>query len=226
MTQAQSRPMTRSLVPLSEEPLPVYLLRLAYRIGRPPGRVAELCGISGGRQRRLAAGHLLVLPSQVAATFARSSSLSASEVRSLGLKPNASIYAALQVHRGHNSGGRHRRRGVMRPPLLARSLAPLPEESLPGILFTAGSPPGPIPPAGSPACAGWPVRAPATAYHLIDLPDDVAAPFSAATRLSPAKVHDLTRTQPALNWNAGSDLRTEMPNWATSAAVPQRNLVH
>ncbi|WP_432181577.1 TniQ family protein, partial [Streptomyces sp. NBC_00063] len=95
----------RSLKPLLEESLPGYLLRLAYRLGRSPTRIAELCGISDGRQRRLTADHLLELPAPIATDFAQSNALSASEVHDLGLKRYASTYPALRVQRGTESTG-------------------------------------------------------------------------------------------------------------------------
>lgn len=109
MTETRRRPLARSLQPLPEESLPGYLLRLAYRLGRSPARVAELCGISDGRQRRLAADHLLELPAQVATDFARSSGLSAREVRNLGLTRYADSYPALRVQRGTDSSRSSRR---------------------------------------------------------------------------------------------------------------------
>lgn len=103
MTEIPRRPLARSLEPLPEESLPGYLLRLAYRLGRSPGRIAELCGISSGQQRRLTADHLIELPAQTAADFARASGLSAAEVRGLALKRYTSTYPALQVRRGEES---------------------------------------------------------------------------------------------------------------------------
>lgn len=49
------RPLTRSLAPLPKEPFPGYLLHLAYRLNRSPGRIAEPCGINGGGQQRIPA---------------------------------------------------------------------------------------------------------------------------------------------------------------------------
>ncbi|MFK0154782.1 TniQ family protein [Streptomyces sp. NPDC090493] len=103
MTRAQHRPLARSLQPLPEESLPGYLLRLAFRLGRSPGRIAELCGISSGRQRRLTADHLLELPARSVASFAQASGLSEAEVRGLALNRYASTYPALRVKRGSES---------------------------------------------------------------------------------------------------------------------------
>ncbi|MGW5472522.1 TniQ family protein [Streptomyces chartreusis] len=82
----QRRVLARSLEPLPEESLPGFLLRLAYRLHLSPARVARLCGIETNGQRRLAADHLLELPSDTAAEFARVTGLSALEVQNLGLR--------------------------------------------------------------------------------------------------------------------------------------------
>lgn len=55
MTEVTPRPLTRSLAPLPEEPLPGYLLHLAYRLNRSPGGISEPCGINSGGQQRIPA---------------------------------------------------------------------------------------------------------------------------------------------------------------------------
>ncbi|WP_392872720.1 TniQ family protein [Streptomyces sp. LN499] len=97
------RALARSLIPLPEESLSGYLLRLAYRLNRSPARVAELCGISSGRQRRLTADHLVELPAHTAAGFARASGLSATDVHDLTLKRYAHAYPPLHMRRGPRS---------------------------------------------------------------------------------------------------------------------------
>ena len=103
MSEVRRRVLARSMDPLPEESLPGYLLRLAYRLGRSPGRIAELCGISDGRQRRLVADHLLELPADTATAFAQESGLSEAEVRGLALMRYARTYPALRVKRGAES---------------------------------------------------------------------------------------------------------------------------
>lgn len=49
------RPLTRSLAPLPEEPLPGYLVHLADRLNRSPGWIAEPCGNNRGGQQRIPA---------------------------------------------------------------------------------------------------------------------------------------------------------------------------
>lgn len=95
-----TRVLARSLEPLPEESLPGYLLRLAYRLGSSPGRIAELCGIHDGRQRRLAAHILLELPVKTAAEFARRTRLDPAQVHCLGLRRYAASYPALRTRRG------------------------------------------------------------------------------------------------------------------------------
>lgn len=107
----QRRVLARSLEPLPEESLPGYLLRLAYRLHRSPGRMAELCGIHDGRQRRLAADHLLGLSDGAAAEFARVTRLTPNQVSALGLRRYAETYPALRTGRGAVAGPTARRSG-------------------------------------------------------------------------------------------------------------------
>lgn len=95
-----SPPLARSLAPLPEESLPGFLLRLAHRLGRSPGRIATLCGLSAD-ERRPPAYHLIGLPDQIAATFAAATRLSRAEAHDLTLRRYASTYpplANVQVH--------------------------------------------------------------------------------------------------------------------------------
>jgi hypothetical protein len=68
------RPLPRSLDPLAGESLPGYVLRLAHRLERAPGRIAVLTGLGRQLPRRstlvVPASQLLHLPPAPAATFA------------------------------------------------------------------------------------------------------------------------------------------------------------
>jgi hypothetical protein len=80
--------LPRSLDPLPDESLPGYVLRLAHRLDRAPGRIAQLTGLSQPlRPRRdtprIPAIRMLHLDAATAATFANATRLSASEVAEL-----------------------------------------------------------------------------------------------------------------------------------------------
>ena len=79
---------------------------------------------------------------------------------------------------------------------LPRSLAPLPEESLPGYLLRLAHRLGQSPDQTAQLC-GLPSRPPAglAARNLVALPNETAAMLAAATRLSPAEAHGLTLRQ-------------------------------
>jgi hypothetical protein len=83
------RPLPRSLDPLPGESLPGYVLRLAHRLERAPGRIAVLTGLGRQLPRRstlvVPASQLLHLPPAPAATFARATRLSPREVAGLCL---------------------------------------------------------------------------------------------------------------------------------------------
>ncbi|NUP20857.1 MAG: TniQ family protein [Streptomyces sp.] len=106
------RPLARSLAPLHEESLPGFLLRLAYRLNRSPGRIAELCGIHDGRRGRLMPDHLLGLPEEAATEFARTTHLSLAEVNALALRRYADIYPALRAGRTAADAATARRKGA------------------------------------------------------------------------------------------------------------------
>ncbi|MEW1550482.1 TniQ family protein [Streptomyces tsukubensis] len=93
-------PLARSLAPLPEESLPGFLLRLAHRLGRSPGRIAHLCGLAA-YERRPPAYHLIGLPDDIATTFAAATRLTRAEAHDLTLRHYASTYPPLanaQVH--------------------------------------------------------------------------------------------------------------------------------
>ncbi|MCX5006739.1 TniQ family protein [Streptomyces sp. NBC_00638] len=108
----QRRVLARSLEPLPEESLPGFLLRLAYRLHRSPARVAHLCGLETNGQRRIGADHLLELPTERAAEFARVTGLSVPEVQDLGLRRYTGTFPALQTGRDSASRQSRVRQGV------------------------------------------------------------------------------------------------------------------
>lgn len=91
-------PLPRSLSPLPDESLSGYILRLAHRLDRSPGRIAELATLAVGRQGRatlLPAHLLLALRPQTAASFAAASRMTYEEVAALGLRSYARVYPPL-----------------------------------------------------------------------------------------------------------------------------------
>ena len=98
--------MPRSLDPLPHESLPGYLLRLAHRLERTPGRIASLTGLAepGSRGwRPVPAAAMLALDTWQARRFAEATRLSADEVENMGLRRLARRYAPL---RGTGTGSR------------------------------------------------------------------------------------------------------------------------
>jgi hypothetical protein len=100
--------LPRSLVPLPDESLPGLLLRLAYRLGVSPGRVAQLCGLAS-QGDRVSAKNLLCLPAS--AVFATAARLSQSEADGLTLSRYAAAYppAARVAAPVHGSSYSHHR---------------------------------------------------------------------------------------------------------------------
>nr|WP_181411939.1 TniQ family protein [Streptomyces sp. F2] len=95
-------PLARSLAPLPEESLPGFLLRLAHRLNRSPGRIANLCGLAA-YERRPPAYHLIGLPDDIATTFAAATRLSRAEANDLTLRRYASTYPPLANAQGHST---------------------------------------------------------------------------------------------------------------------------
>jgi len=82
----QPRPLPRSLVPLPGESLPGFLLRLSFRLGIAPGRLAELTGLApAGGGRRAPADLLTGIPETIIPAFTFMTRLASSEVPQLGL---------------------------------------------------------------------------------------------------------------------------------------------
>ncbi|MEU3786450.1 TniQ family protein [Streptomyces sp900129855] len=93
-----TRPLARSLAPLPEESLPGLLLRLAYRLDRPPARIASLCGLSR-HQHRLPAKYLITLPAESTAALEAAASLHNGEAHALTLSAMAASYPPLATMR-------------------------------------------------------------------------------------------------------------------------------
>ena len=86
-------PLPRSLDPLPGEGLDGYLLRLSYRLERPPMRVAVLTGlVQPSGQRVVSAGLLTHMPEGLRESFAQVTRLTASEVARLCLSSMSSRY--------------------------------------------------------------------------------------------------------------------------------------
>jgi hypothetical protein len=98
------RPLPRSLSPLPDESIPGYLLRLAYRLDRTPGRMVILAGLSAVMARRgsgqLPANAMLSLTQAETASFATVTRLTRQEVAALCLNQYASRYPIIGASRG------------------------------------------------------------------------------------------------------------------------------
>src|SRR6266702_2832878 len=96
------RPLPRSLDPLAGESLAGYVLRLAHRLDRAPGRIAVLTGlgrgpIQAGRSMAVPVGRLLHLDAATVAAFAHATRLSAQEVAGLCLDSMRDRYPPLDL---------------------------------------------------------------------------------------------------------------------------------
>lgn len=93
-----TRPLARSLAPLSEESLPGLILRLAYRLDRSPARIAALCGLSR-HQNRLPAEYLICVPAESTKALEAAASLREGEADVLTLSAMAASYPPLATMR-------------------------------------------------------------------------------------------------------------------------------
>jgi len=96
------RPLPRSLDPLADESLPGYVLRLAHRLERAPGRIAVLTGLSrpllpGRGDPITPAIRMLHLDAATAVTFAHATRLSGPEVAGLCLDRLRGRYPPLDL---------------------------------------------------------------------------------------------------------------------------------
>jgi TniQ len=107
--------LPRSLDPLPQETLPGYVLRLAHRLERTPGRIASLTGLASqpgsGGSHQLPAGAMLALDVGQASQFAEAAGLTPDEVANLCLCRFSHRYAPL---RGAGTTSRPQPRGLAR----------------------------------------------------------------------------------------------------------------
>ncbi|NUK83651.1 TniQ family protein [Streptomyces lunaelactis] len=89
-----TRRLPRSLAPLVEESLPGFLLRMAYRLGVSPGRIADLCGLSDSHGR-LPYAYLRALPDELVRQLAHAARLTTEEAEALTLRRFAGAYPPL-----------------------------------------------------------------------------------------------------------------------------------
>ncbi|MDX3486608.1 TniQ family protein [Streptomyces sp. ID05-18] len=110
------RVLPRSLAPLPEESLPGYLLRLAYRTGHSPRRIADLTGL-GQRHNSIPYAHLRSLPDHLANLFSHATRLTRKETDALTLTRLADRYPALERMRSDAThiGGSAAARWAMSP---------------------------------------------------------------------------------------------------------------
>ncbi|MGW3132657.1 TniQ family protein [Streptomyces sp. NPDC001123] len=94
MIQPTLRPLARSLDPLPGESLAGFLLRLSYRMGCTPHRVATLCGLTC-RSDSIPQDQLRGLNPETAEQLARAAHLTMSEVQALTLQDLATTYTPL-----------------------------------------------------------------------------------------------------------------------------------
>ncbi len=109
------RLLPRSLDALPGESVRGYVLRLAHRLDRAPGRIAVLTGLgralSGRGDLIVPAGRLLHLDAPIAATFAAATRLSAPEVAALCLDSLRDRYPPLD--RGHQAAPHRKSNGAV-----------------------------------------------------------------------------------------------------------------
>lgn len=111
----QPRPLPRSLVPLPGESLPGFLLRLSWRLDRPPARIAELTGLApaGRPGASLPVTLLAGVPEPSRQTFAFMTRLNAGQADMLGMTAWPERYAPVVVSPEGASSGRRRMNGQM-----------------------------------------------------------------------------------------------------------------
>src|SRR4029453_8295439 len=99
-----TRSLPRSLSPLPDESIPGYLLRLAYRLDRTPGRIAILSGLSESVMASRGSGQLpanvmLSLTPAESSSFATAARLTHHEVAALCLNQYADRYPLVDARR-------------------------------------------------------------------------------------------------------------------------------
>lgn len=97
-TVTAERALPRTLIPLKDESLAGYLLRLSHRLEFTPLELGQVLGLAGGSWSAGLAGRLsLEIPEDRAAQFAERARLSAAEVEALTYRPDAGVYPAVDV---------------------------------------------------------------------------------------------------------------------------------
>lgn len=92
------RALPRTLVPLKDESLTGYLLRLSHRLEFAPLELGQVLGLAGGSWGAGLAGRLsLEIPADRATQFAERAQLTAAEVDALTYRPDAGVYPAVDV---------------------------------------------------------------------------------------------------------------------------------
>ncbi|MGI5171674.1 TniQ family protein [Spirillospora sp. CA-253888] len=93
-----ARPLARSLVPLADESLPGFLLRLAHRLDQPPTEIALHTGLGGASGTPVISIHnLLQMTAPTAHRFARRCRLTAMETAALGMARPGGPYPPLDL---------------------------------------------------------------------------------------------------------------------------------
>ncbi|MDT3440368.1 MULTISPECIES: TniQ family protein [unclassified Pseudofrankia] len=94
----RSRPLPRSLDPLSDETLPGYLLRLAHRLDQPLGHLAAITGLLLPQQQSsIPARRLLWMDPATTQRFADATRLSSQEAAALALANLGGRYPPLDL---------------------------------------------------------------------------------------------------------------------------------
>jgi len=92
------RALPRTLVPLKDESLTGYLLRLSHRLEFTPLELGQVLGLAGGSWSAGLAGRLILeIPADRATQFAERAQLTAAEVDALTYRPDAGVYPAVDV---------------------------------------------------------------------------------------------------------------------------------
>ncbi|MFJ9692301.1 TniQ family protein [Kitasatospora sp. NPDC101183] len=111
-------PLPRSLIPLPDESLPGFILRLSHRLDQDPGRLMRLAGLTNSKNTSNAAPvrHLLMLQPGLLESFARLTRLTTDEAQALTLQRFIGRDPAVTEALKRPGGNRHSR--LLVPPWL------------------------------------------------------------------------------------------------------------
>ncbi|MFI8458641.1 TniQ family protein [Kitasatospora sp. NPDC085464] len=117
-TPAEPQPLPRSLVPLPDETLPGFILRLSHRLDQSPGQLMRLAGLTNSANPSNAAPvrHLVMLQPAPLETFARLTRLTPEEAQALTLRRFSGRDPAVTELLQRPGGNQHSRMTV--PPWL------------------------------------------------------------------------------------------------------------